>query len=676
MPKPILTGTDGSDVITGQLIAEAIYGLAGDDTINGGGGDDDIYGGDGDDTLIGGAGNDLLSGGAGIDTAVFSGNLRDYNFTTGLDGTMTAVHARGSRADGSDTVQSDVEILRFADRTIDLRVNNAPEVQNDTRTIHEDARILNGPSVLLNDFDAETYLGRQHMTVTAVNGSTESIGGPITLPSGAQLTMRPDGTYDYDPTSGLSSLSAGETYLETITYTATDSAGASSTGTLTIPVTGRNDAPVASSQTITLAANEPDITGTLRADDVDSDDSPTSLTYQIVSGPADGTLTMDGNGFRYVPGASFGDLGAGESRDVSVAYRAIDQHGAASNIATTTFHVVGVNDAPVVTEAVLTGEVTERPDGAGENLAPDHEVSGTITFTDLDINDQHTVTITPAGSGYLGTVTEESDFVSGGGTVNWKFQVADADIDFLAQGEIRTQVYDVTISDGTVSVTQQIAVNLHGTNDAPEFISADGSFAFAVTEDLPAGTIVGQALALDPDGTVTYSIVGGTGQGEFSIDANGNVTTSRSLDHETEPHLTLDVQARDLNGATTLAHLDIDVLDRAPIIYNLTTDRQVHTITGWESNDLVRIHRLSSDLSLQYAEAPGIYLDLASAKTAADIAQVGIVDVGVAYYRDASGVLNAVASIDEDAFGNAADGWVLFHDVQVGQISSANFVFV
>ena len=499
MPKPLITGTDGDEIINGQQVSEEIQGLGGNDIINGNAGDDDIFGGGGDDILSGGTGNDVLSGGSGFDTAVFSGNLRDYNFNTTIDGDLSVVHARGTRLDGNDIVRSDVEVLRFADRVINLQENTAPELQNDARSINEDTRLINATSVLNNDFDVEAYLGRQTVSVTAINGDAQAVGVAVTLLSGARLTMHADGTYDYDP-AGLGRLAAGESYQDTFSYTVTDSAGASSTATLTMTVAGRNDAPVAVHQAVDAHAGDTVVAGTLMADDIDTDDDPGSLTYQLVGNPAQGTVTLDGRSFSFSPGTDFQDLGAGETRDVSFTFRAVDQHGAASNLETVTIHVVGENDAPTITAADAAGQVTERPDGPGENSGPDHAVSGLITFNDVDVNDSHSVTITPAGDGYLGSLTlEDADPAGGTGALNWTFNVADADLDFLGHGQTQTQIYNVTISDGLASVTQQVAITLNGTNDAPDFVSPDGAFAFAVTENRPAGSPVGQALAFDPD---------------------------------------------------------------------------------------------------------------------------------------------------------------------------------
>ena len=50
--------------------------------------------------------------------------------------------------------------------------------------------------------------------------------------------------------------------------------------------------------------------------------------------------------------------------------------------------------------------------------------------------------------------------------VAWSFVLGSLNIDFLAAGETLTIVYDVTVSDGAASDTEQVVVTITGTNDA------------------------------------------------------------------------------------------------------------------------------------------------------------------------------------------------------------------
>ncbi len=138
-----IRGTSKRDILKGKSTTELILGLAGNDdlfgnggndTLKGGAGNDRLFGGTGNDkllgeagtdslkgeagndTLTGGSGNDNLDGGTGTDTATFSGNFADYDFSFS-GGNVIVTHARGSLADGQDTVLASVEKLKFADVT-------------------------------------------------------------------------------------------------------------------------------------------------------------------------------------------------------------------------------------------------------------------------------------------------------------------------------------------------------------------------------------------------------------------------------------------------------------------------------------------------------------------------------------------------------------------------------
>ena len=80
-----LRGSNGPDVLSGNLFSNIIWGLGGGDTINGLAGNDSLYGQDGDDTLNGDDDNDLLAGGDGADT-LNGGNGADLIDSTDSSG--------------------------------------------------------------------------------------------------------------------------------------------------------------------------------------------------------------------------------------------------------------------------------------------------------------------------------------------------------------------------------------------------------------------------------------------------------------------------------------------------------------------------------------------------------------------------------------------------------------
>ena len=113
-------GSEQTDVITGDGLANVLVGLGGRDTIHGGGGNDVLWGlldrdslmgGGGDDTLYGGADNDRMEGGTGNDTyqvtdgldvvTELAGEGFDVVFTT-VSWLVTSAHVEGVYAVGSD----------------------------------------------------------------------------------------------------------------------------------------------------------------------------------------------------------------------------------------------------------------------------------------------------------------------------------------------------------------------------------------------------------------------------------------------------------------------------------------------------------------------------------------------------------------------------------------------
>ena len=85
----------------------------------GGSGDDILQGNAVNNTLTGGGGNDLIDGLGGVNTAAYSGNELDYQYTQNADGSWTVTDLRSGSPDGTDTLRN-VEFLKFNDATVDL----------------------------------------------------------------------------------------------------------------------------------------------------------------------------------------------------------------------------------------------------------------------------------------------------------------------------------------------------------------------------------------------------------------------------------------------------------------------------------------------------------------------------------------------------------------------------
>ncbi len=94
--------------------------------------------------------------------------------------------------------------------------------------------------------------------------------------------------------------------------------------------------------------------------------------------------------------------------------------------------------------------------------------SGTISFTDDDLSDTHTITVTPAGEDYAGTFTFTLDDSTGDGegAVDWIFEMDNAEFAELGSNESVDQTYNLLIDDGNGgSVSESVVITINGVDD-------------------------------------------------------------------------------------------------------------------------------------------------------------------------------------------------------------------
>ncbi len=343
--------------------------------------------------------------------------------------------------------------------TVDVTVtgtNDGPVANADTAATDENSAVT--VDVIANDTDVDDGAV---LTVTAASappgkGSASVVGNQV----------------KFDPGTAFDDLAAGVNEVVVVSYTIEDEHGAISSSTVNITVTGTNDGPVANADTATTGENSV-VTVDVLANDTDADDGAV-LTVIAASAPAgQGTASLVGNQVHWGPGADFDHLAFGESAQVVVGYTVEDEHGASSS-STVTITVEGVNDAPTIDAGgtTVSGSVTELPNGDPNEGTAAHEADGTIAFDDVDLSDTHSATAAAQGSGYYGTFTLDAVDQSGN-SVGWHFDVGDAEIDGLDEGEVVIQTYTITISDGNGGTTSQgVTVTITGAADS---IAPDGT---------------------------------------------------------------------------------------------------------------------------------------------------------------------------------------------------------
>ncbi|BCH20845.1 VCBS domain-containing protein [Mesorhizobium sp. L-8-3] len=413
-----------------------------------------------------------------------------------------------------------------ASQTVTITIsgtNDVPVLTADTSgAVAEDVTVAGGnlsDSGTLSFTDVDV---NDSHTISAVltSGPTWSGGALTSALTGAEIatltagfTADADG-WDYSvPNALVQFLGVGETITFSHTVTVDDGHGGTASQTVTITITGTNDAPVISSgpgsgsvsEIADNAAGENatqhQVGGTLDFGDVDDSDGHTVSAAPAAAGylgsfvPAIGNASTGDNAGTIdwsfsVADADLDFLAAGETRTQTYTVTVDDGHGGTAS-QTVTITITGTNDAPVISSGPGSGAVSEIADNAAGENATQHQVGGTLDFGDVDDSDGHTVSAAPAAAGYLGSFVPAIGNASTGdnaGTIDWSFSVADADLDFLAAGETRTQTYTVTVDDGHGgTASQTVTITITGTNDAPVISSGPGSGAVSEIADNAAG---------------------------------------------------------------------------------------------------------------------------------------------------------------------------------------------
>ncbi|MES2013536.1 MAG: Ig-like domain-containing protein, partial [Pseudomonadota bacterium] len=241
---------------------------------------------------------------------------------TGSDTLTITTNDNGNTGTGGALSDSDSVFINIGSNNV------APSVLNDSATVSEDGTVSG--NALLNDSDVDFD------TLTIVNPG--SVAGNY-----GSMVMGSAGAWVYTPNTGSAqALDSGESATDTFTYTVTDGE-ALVTESVTVTITGANDAPVADSGSATISEDAFSTSGTVTASDVDVE----TLTFSGSTTGSYGDLTMGSNGaWSFTAHTGTGQsLDDGESATESFTYTVTD--GDATDTNTITVTITGVNDAPV-----------------------------------------------------------------------------------------------------------------------------------------------------------------------------------------------------------------------------------------------------------------------------------------------------------------------------------------
>ncbi|QTE94616.1 retention module-containing protein [Shewanella algae] len=510
-----------------------------------------------------------------------------------------------------------------------IGTNDAPILSADASgAVIEDLDVING---MLSDSGSLSFtdvdIGDSHVVSSSYNGDASWSGGALVQATQDALAAgfsADNSGWSYDIANSLVQfLAAGETITLSFTLTVTDAFGASDSQPVTLTITGTNDAPVLSIDMSGAVTEDVDVlagmlsdSGDLSFTDVDINDSHSvGSSYNgdvLWSGGALAQATqdalaagfsVDNAGWSYdIANSLVQFLAVGETITLSFDVTVDDGNGG-TDTDTVTVTITGTNDAPVLS-IDMSGAVTEDVDVVAGMLSD----SGDLSFTDVDINDSHSV-----GSSYNGDVLwsggaldqATQDALAAGFSVDnagWSYDIANSLVQFLAVGETITLSFDVTVDDGNGGTdTDTVTVTITGTNDAP-VLSIDMSGAVTEDVDVVAGM-------LSDSGDLSFTDVDINDSHSVGSSYNGDVLWSGgALDQATQDALAAGFSVDNAGWSYDIANSLVQFLAVGETI-TLSFDVTVDDGNGGTDTDTVTVTITGTN------DAPVLSIDMSGAVT-------------------------------------------------------------
>ncbi|MFH7828932.1 retention module-containing protein [Kluyvera chengduensis] len=457
-----------------------------------------------------------------------------------------------------DRVEEDTSL--FGSNTVDLN-NPAIIGGDDTGSVVEDdsdPTLADSGRLSIHDPDE----AQSWFVTNSVKASDGALGN---------LILARDGSWRYEVNNAdVQYLAEGETKIETFVVKSADG----TEHTVTITITGRNDAPELSASggealqedngIVTSTETEPapvllETQGKLEMHDVDLMDSHqyssaftkiemgagADLTDAQMKALSSGTFTVtdDGKGWHYeISNALTQSLAAGQEVKLTYTVKVVDEHGS-EGTADVVITIKGTNDLPELT--AQNGDLQEDKDvvtlTGGEETTEVLQTGGTLTTVDIDSADVHEYSVgkveVKSSSGPELTpeqiaALEKGIFALDGDYKNWSYQIDNALTQTLAEGQEAKVSYVVTVKDNHGGESYDtVTITIKGTNDLPELTAQNGD----LQEDKDVVTLTGgeeTTEVLQTGGTLTTVDIDSADVHEYSV---GKVEVKSSSGPELTP---------------------------------------------------------------------------------------------------------------------------------------------
>ena len=280
-----------------------------------------------------------------------------------------------------------------------------------------------------------------------------------------------------------------------------------------------------------------------------------------------------------------------EQRNVySVAVLVSDGNGGSASIGVA-INVTDVDETPTAhAPEFIEGNATER--SIPENTPAGKNIGAPVTATDED-EDVLTYSLSGVDAGSFGIVSTTGQLQTR------------APLDYEQKN---TYSVAVIVSDGTLTDTIGVAINVTDVaeNSAPVF--ASGSTTRSIPENTPAGRNIGSPVsATDADeDTLIYGLSGADAASFSIVGTSGQLKTKAPLDYEKKNAYAVTVIASDGNGGTDTISVAINVTDvnenNPPVFAEANTTRSIpeNTPAGRHIGEAVSAKDADSDDTLAY----------------------------------------------------------------------------
>ncbi|WP_369983893.1 Ig-like domain-containing protein [Thalassolituus sp.] len=292
-----------------------------------------------------------------------------------------------------------------------------------------------------------------------------------------------------------------------------------------VSVSEVNDAPVvAQGEAVSMTtAEDTQKTLTLNASDVDGD----SLSWSVASSATNGTATVSEGVVTYTPNAGYNGE---DSFEVAVT------DGTATVTVQVSVTVTAENDAPVI-------------DQASAAISTSEDVQGSVTLSATD----------PEGTALNWSISSGAS--SGVAAVNASGVVTYDP----AENFNGTDSFTVMVSDGDLSDSRVVSVEVAAVNDAP--VITEGDSAALSTDEDNMGSVTLNATDVEGD-TITWSIQSQASEGTASVSGTGTsqaVNYTPAADFNGSDSFVVRVSDGDLTDTITV-NVTVDAANDAPVI--------------------------------------------------------------------------------------------------------------